>query len=168
MLKRRFAIGWSSLLTFCTSNWQCGNSPLHSATKCSLDLGDLWEKMQPASCKSVVLHLGCLRLDCLEPKRGALVRLNDGEAHGFMKLRPSIVPCPGHTSVPCLFRPTHKGKPVGMTRTCTSTSEGSSFCFRRRDLVDVQSEESHAGAEEKHEEVLRAEGHRVALQNFVK
>ena len=47
-------------------------------------------------------------------------------------------------------------------------TEGSSFCFRRRDLVDVQSEESHAGAEEKHEQVLSAEGHQIALQNFVK
>ena len=28
--------------------------------------------------------------------------------------------------------------------------EWSSLCVRRRDLVDVQSEESHAGAEEKH------------------
>ena len=46
-------------------------------------------------------------------------------------------------------------------------TEGSSFCFRRRDLVNVQSEESHAGAEEKHEQVLSAEGHKVALQNFV-
>ncbi|QNI49894.1 hypothetical protein SynRS9915_00168 [Synechococcus sp. RS9915] len=44
----------------------------------------------------------------------------------------------------------------------------SSLCVRCRDLVDVQGKESHAGAEEQHEEVLRAEGHRVALQNFVK
>ena len=89
--------------------------------------GGLMEKMQPASRKSVVLHLSCLRLDCLEPKRGALVRLNDGEAHGFIKLRPSVVPYPGHTSVPCLFRPTHKGKPVGMKRTLTSTSDKRTF-----------------------------------------
>ena len=45
--------------------------------------------------------------------------------------------------------------------------EGSCFCVRRRDLVDVQSEESHAEAEEQHEQVLSAEGHQVALQNFV-
>ena len=47
-------------------------------------------------------------------------------------------------------------------------TEGSCFCFRRRDLVDVQSEESHAGAEEKHEQVLSTEVHQVALRNFVK
>ena len=46
--------------------------------------------------------------------------------------------------------------------------EDSSFCSRRRDLVDVQSEESHAGAEENHKHLLSAEGHQVALHNFVK
>ena len=46
-------------------------------------MGGLRGKTQPESRKSVVLHLSCLRLDCLESKRRALVRLNDGEAHGF-------------------------------------------------------------------------------------
>ena len=55
--------------------------------------------MQPASRKSVVLHPGCLRLDCLEPKRGVLVRLNDGEAHGLVALTKFLAQTSEHLQI---------------------------------------------------------------------
>ena len=45
---------------------------------------------------------------------------------------------------------------------------GSSFCVRRRDLVNVQGKKSHAEAAEEHEQVLGGERYESALQNYVK
>ncbi len=50
----------------------------------------------------------------------------------------------------------------------TARLEGSFLCVRRSDLVNVQREESHAGAEEEHEQVLGTEGHQIALHKFMK